>query len=261
MVRPTAFRDRIERLYEDFFADPLFREFVGNSGYANYGLWDDTTDSGRAACDRMVDHLIAPIEAGDGRVLDVACGQGGTTERLGHHFSPDRVVAINLATSQLRATGERAPDAQRARMDAAALGFADRTFDAVVCIEAAFHFETREDFLREAFRVLRPGGTLALADIIARSRAGRIPHANMVRDLDEYRAVLERTGFVDVRLEDRTTETWDRFRREYASFAWARANVSQAVRSVPKIPWLLWRYLVTQRAIQSYFLGWARVPD
>jgi ubiquinone/menaquinone biosynthesis C-methylase UbiE len=54
-------------------------------------------------------------------------------------------------------------------MDAARLAFADAQFDAVICVEAAFHFDTRAAFLREALRVLKPAGALT-------SRPAREPH-------------------------------------------------------------------------------------
>ncbi|MEM1071073.1 MAG: methyltransferase domain-containing protein, partial [Planctomycetota bacterium] len=41
-------------------------------------------------------------------------------------------------------------------MKAEALAFEDAAFDNVICVEAAFHFETRLDFFREALRVLKP---------------------------------------------------------------------------------------------------------
>jgi ubiquinone/menaquinone biosynthesis C-methylase UbiE len=258
----AAFQRRLLRRYDALCADPVFQAFLGHSGYANYGWWAPGTTGGRAAADALVDRLVALLPDGPrGAVLDVACGEGGTTARLGTHFGERNVTAVNFARGQLLAARRRAPHARFACLDAAELALAAASFDVVVCVEAAFHFVTRERFLREALRVLRPGGTLLMTDVLAARPAGRVPAANLLATAREYGALLGRCGFAAARVEDVTAWTWRPFRRHYARFVLARAWTPLVLRRLPQLCWLaLTRLRATERALRGYVTVCARRP-
>ncbi|MBD3561103.1 methyltransferase domain-containing protein, partial [Planktothrix sp. FACHB-1355] len=96
--------------------------------------------------------------------------------------------------------------------DATNLDFESESFTKVMAIECAFHFNTRKDFFYEAFRVLKPGGVLAMTDIIPspginlsnynleRIREYLSADAKMYNDrniysLDVYQKYLQEAGF------------------------------------------------------------------
>lgn len=256
----TPLRRTLLRLYAAIFRDPLFVEFYDGAGYANYGYWHDDETSGKAASDALMDRLVEPVAHARGRVLDVACGQGGTTARLGHWFGPERVTAVNFQRSQIEAARCNAPGSHYAVMDAAQLAFAPESFGVACCVEAAFHFETREDFLRRTFEALQPNGTLLLADVIVRARLGRIPRENDLPDADAFVALLEGIGFRDVVVEDVRERSWKTFKRRYLAFVLRRLSRPSMLRYVPYLGWATTRFLLNDYAIRSYLLIRAQKP-
>lgn len=213
----------INRFYDaTMFSDRLIN-YYGGSDYTNFGYWTDTTQDARTACDALMAHLLGFIPEKKGRILDVACGKGETSRYVSQFYPPEQITAINISERQLARGREIVPGATFRLMDATALDFPDASFDAVICVEAAFHFNTREKFLREAARVLKPGGHLVLSDILTTQRADedhqRRIRENHVAGLEEYRELYRRCGFSPDIIMDATENCWRGHYRHMVNYA------------------------------------------
>jgi SAM-dependent methyltransferase len=113
------------------------------------------------------DDLVARVAVTDGmKVLEVACGTGIVTRRLVERLG-DRgtVIATDLNEAMFAHARTRLPrrgDAQYRTADGTSLPFESRSFDAVVCQFGLMFFPDKAAGVREAFRVLRPGGVYLL---------------------------------------------------------------------------------------------------
>ncbi|MEO1368734.1 MAG: methyltransferase domain-containing protein, partial [Acidobacteriota bacterium] len=157
--------------YDAKILHPETRALYGGGDFYNVGDWSRGAGELRRACADLVRrHLELADGAGDGpaprRVLDVGCGLGAGTALIAGAFPGADVLGVNLSRRQVEHARRRYPEAEFRAMDATRLDLPDAAFDVVFSVEAAFHFDTRRTFLREAHRVLRPGGCVVLSDIL-----------------------------------------------------------------------------------------------
>jgi SAM-dependent methyltransferase len=122
------------------------------------GWWQDGfTDGVDAEYTEQILPLAAEHLTGAAEVLDVGTGEGQVA-RLAVAGGATRVVGVDPTAAQVRVAHERGGGAAYARAGAAALPFADRSFDAVVACLVFEHIVEVDDALAEVGRVLRPGG-------------------------------------------------------------------------------------------------------
>ncbi len=105
-------------------------------------------------------------------MLDLGCGTGQLTQRLGEQFPEATVVGADLSDGMLERAAERA-EADDAvanlrgfvRADAQRLPLAGGSFDVVTCTESFHWYADQEAAVAELARILRPGGRLVIASI------------------------------------------------------------------------------------------------
>lgn len=249
-------RRQAAQVYAFFGHYPFFGE---RTRYLNLGWWDGAVshdDAGDALAEQL--GLAAGMAEGD-VVLDLGFGFGDQDAYWLRRFRPARITGLNVTPHHVEAARRRFPDS---RLDfrlgsATATGLPDASVDRVTALECAFHFVTREDFFREAYRVLRPGGRVATADVLPRPGRHSLPERLAVSvgqafwqiprenwyGIDAYQRRLQETGFVEVAVHsvrDRViTPFWQASRRVLSTPTAAR-RFSFALRLAAHVPerWL-----------------------
>lgn len=249
------------RRYDEHMAGELMDRYFGDCGFFNTGYWTEETTTVRAAAERLLDEICAPLPTSTRSILDVGCGTGGTTASLSRRFPKGSVIGVNISIQQL-ADGRRAGRTGRlACMDAAALAFQPSCFEAVVAVESALHFRSRSAFFRGAASALVAGGWLVLSDVLfldpSAVGAWMIPSPDQPRDLTEYRALLDAELWSDIRLSDVTSPCWLGFCDQWEQWIESLADekiIDDGMRDANRRLVATWR----QRTVAHYLIVAAR---
>ena len=189
----------------------------------HYGYWTGDTATHGESLSNM-NAIIADQMGIEGceRVLDAGCGVGATCMWIAGQFDAVRLVGLTISPLQARKAGgfaRRSSFADRVaflRGDYLQTPFSGESFDVVYALESSCHAPDKHAFLKEAHRVLRPGGRLVIHDYFqARAPSSLLERKVMKWHLqgwaiphlaaqDSFAQSLASVGFGKLRWSDRT---------------------------------------------------------
>ncbi|CAD6874204.1 SAM-dependent methyltransferase [Methylomonas fluvii] len=212
--------------YDDCYNDYLVAWCNRDNLALHYGYWDEAKpyDQHQALLNKnQVLYEKAGIQASD-KVLDAGCGIGGSTIWMAKQHG-NRVTGITISAKQAnyaRQYAQRHGVAELVNFEVAdfcATPFPDASFDVVWALESSCHALKKGDFLREAWRVLRPGGRIVVCDgFVLQRQFNQQQWQAVVTCLngwavpnlcarDEFTGLLEQQDFQTIICHDITTQT------------------------------------------------------
>jgi 27-O-demethylrifamycin SV methyltransferase len=222
---PASHYDRVTDAWTLLLGDEL-----------HYGVFESGDEDLAAATTALTERMIEAAELAPGLdVLDVGCGTGAPACHLakthGVRVMGITTSAVGVASARERAAAEGLSDQVRFELrDGMDNGFPHESFDRVWVLESSHLMRRREQLMSECARVLRPGGRLALCDIVLRRpmpfeevRALRVPLA-LLRDVfgdarmelgSRYGELARENGLVvdhEIDLTEATRPTFARWR-------------------------------------------------
>jgi cyclopropane fatty-acyl-phospholipid synthase-like methyltransferase len=226
-------KKEIVRYYEACESDYRLFWDLDSSLAMHAGFWDKKTKTLRDALRRENEVLaeIAHIRTTD-HVLDAGCGVGGSAIFLAQRYQC-QVTGITLSAKQVLRAQEYlarfkpSPYPHFYVMDYTATSFPDQSFDVIWALESVCHAQDKNAFIREAFRLLKPGGRLIVADgFLCTTDQSVIERQKMqtwlqgwgvstLETLTNFHSYLKTAHFQSIRYFDMTTQVTPSSRRLY----------------------------------------------
>lgn len=222
MIDPNKDNEAIIDYYDQTTFDYQLAWYKKDNPALHFGFYDkEKADSHFKALAHTNQVLAeaASIKDGD-QILDAGCGMGASAFWLAKHYEV-HVTGISLPAKQIQACKQVAEQiglndkTTFVQADYTATPFPEQSFDVIWACESVCHALQKLDFYQEAFRLLKPGGRLVMAEYLRATRPLAPKEELLLRkkwlynwaiqDIDtsdEHLANLKKAGFKAVDLKD-----------------------------------------------------------
>ena len=237
-------KEAVKKYYSDTqFEYKLIWNWMSKATPAlHFGYYDSKAINHQQAIVRANEVLaeFGAIKKG-ARIVDAGCGLGQSSEWLAKNLNAE-VTGISIVPKQVHAINKRLHQKPVANVDFKVadylnMPFEDGTIDIVWAFESVCHAADKSMFYKEAYRVLKPGGKVVMAEYIRTSRPMKPAQENLLQEIfkawaipdldtiEEHQAHALHTGFTSFKHRDVTKNVIKSYQnlretcRRYASFS------------------------------------------
>lgn len=207
--------------FDECHRDYLFAWCNSDNLAFHYGFWDvdKRYDHHQALLNKnQIMYERGGITASD-YVLDAGCGVGGSSMWMAENYA-NRAVGISITKSQVVFANKHAKKRKINHLvdfkqaDFCQTNFEDETFDVVWAAESVCHTPDKGEFLKEAYRVLRPGGRLVFCDAFMVQKSFNVKQWHALKEMfngwavpnlsyvDEFEQLLKENQFQNIKSEN-----------------------------------------------------------
>ena len=258
--------------------DSSFQNWSGTEPYQLHYGYKDAPDQSHHQTLLNMNRILAEtavIQPGE-TVLDAGCGVGGSAlwiaNHIGAHVHGITLLAYQVSKAREFAATKSAP-VEFSVQDYTNTAFPDNCFEVVWGLESVSHAVYKKSFLQEAYRILKPGGRLVMADLYLNRENLKPMEAHALKIIlkgwvmpnmptrSQIQEWMVESGFRQVNFRDITTNirasACEIFRRGKEGYPEDILTKGKNIRQIEHVHACLFQYIALEMNVWSYniFIG------